>query len=136
MNQYTVLYEGWQMQCCGAPFDVGDKIQWLVFKVDEDEIKLPVYGEKIDYCYEAHSSDYSKLLMLSGVVKNIRALYCKYEPSAKNPQYLIPVSGFTVIKTHADGWEKPIANSKFSDYIIDLIDIKIRAAKQSEVTFK
>ncbi len=32
MKKYcTVLYEGWQMQCCGQPFGIGDMVKWDVF---------------------------------------------------------------------------------------------------------
>ncbi|WP_317196101.1 MULTISPECIES: DUF6578 domain-containing protein [Bacteroides] len=26
-NYYTVLYEGWQMQCCGQPFSINDMVR-------------------------------------------------------------------------------------------------------------
>lgn len=122
------------MQCCGEPFKTGDTVQWLVYKCKS--INLPIESESIDYVYEAHSSDYQKLLMLSGIVTDIRALYCNYEASPDNAQLLVPISGFTVKTDSADGWENPINTSKFSDYIVELNNIKIRAAEQAEVTFR
>lgn len=134
MNPCTVLYAGWQMQCCGDPFKIGDSVRWLVLKCKN--LSLPIDIESIDYAYEAHSSDYRGLFMLNGIVTDIRALYCNYEVSPDNPQLLIPVSGFTINTDHADGWEKSIGSSKFSDYIVNLKNITIRPAEQSEVTFK
>lgn len=28
MESCVVSYDSWQMQCCGDPFSVGDKIEW------------------------------------------------------------------------------------------------------------
>ena len=28
MSECTIYYESWQLQCCGAPFSIGDKVEW------------------------------------------------------------------------------------------------------------
>lgn len=36
MKKYcTVLYEGWQMQCCGQPFSIDDMVKWDVFVLNK-----------------------------------------------------------------------------------------------------
>lgn len=52
----SVFYESWQMECCGKAFYKGDNVKWLVYKTDR--LNTPVDIGKIDYCYEAHSSEW------------------------------------------------------------------------------
>lgn len=133
LNQCIVLFEDWQMQCCGTPFKVGDTVRWLVLKWFNKNI--PVNVGTIDYYYEAHDSNYKTLFMLNGVVSDIRALHYKYEESSNNPNVKVPVSGLTVNVDSADGWDEPIEGLPFSEYIVKLEDVNIRDAKKSEVTF-
>jgi hypothetical protein len=122
------------MQCCGVPFKIGDTVRWLVLKMDLNNI--PVDVGTINYYYEAHSSDYKHLLMLTGSVHEIRALHYEYGESPNNPKMMIPVSGHTVKVDCADGWDKPFEGLPFSAYIVCLNDVNVRAAEKSEVTFK
>lgn len=133
MNQCIVLYDDWQMQCCGTPFKIRDTVSWLVLKWACNNI--PVYVETIDYYYEAHDSDYKTLFMLNGVVSEIKALHYKYEESLENPNVNVPVSGLIVNVYSADGWDEAIEGLLFNAYIVKLKDVNIRAAKKSEVTF-
>lgn len=133
LNKCIVLYDDWQMQCCGTPFKVGDTVRWLVLKMDSDNI--PVNVGAIDYYYEAHDSDYKTLFMLNGVVSEIRSLHYKYEESPNNPNVNIPVLGLTVNVDSADGWNEPLEGLPFSAYIVKLEDVNIRAVIKSEVTF-
>ena len=48
----TVFYAVWQMQCCGTPFSIGDKVEWTV--LSNNAFNSPVDIGKIDYCYDAH----------------------------------------------------------------------------------
>jgi len=118
LNQCIVLYDDWQIQCCGAPFKIGDTVSWLVLKWDYDNI--PVNVGTIDYCYEAHDTNYKTLFMLNGFVSEIivRALHYKYEESPNNPNVNVPVSGHTVDVDSADGWDEPIEGLPFSAYIL------------------
>lgn len=52
----NVFYESWQMECCGTAFSVGDTVKWLVYKAEQ--LNTPVDIGEINYCYEAHSSDW------------------------------------------------------------------------------
>lgn len=130
MNQCIVLYEDWQMQCCGVPFKIGDTVRWLVLKSDLNNI--PVDVGTINYYYEAHSSDYKHLLMLTGVIIEIRALHYKYEESPNNPKMMIPVSGLTVKVDSADGWDEPFEELPLSAYIVSLNDVNVRAAENQK----
>lgn len=60
----TVFYESWQMECCGTGFSVDDRVKWLVNKIKQP-ITVGNIGE-INYCYEAHSSDWQNIFVLEG----------------------------------------------------------------------
>lgn len=128
----VVLYEDWQMQCCGEPFKIGDTVKWIVSKTDSNEI--PVDVGIINYYYETHSSDYKELFILCGIVDKIRALYYKYE-ELPNSKINIPVDGLTLNIDSADGGDEPLEKLDFSAYIVSLNNINIRPAEESEVTF-
>lgn len=36
MGLWHVFYENWQMECCGRPFKVGDKVSWPLLFTDAD----------------------------------------------------------------------------------------------------
>ena len=133
----VVLISGWEMQCCGTPFSVGDYIKWLASKWGEGYI-APEGVVKIDYCYDEHSSDWQKLFTIAGKVVEIRATYEKFVPNPDNGKYLMRAAGETEIKktTYADGWDKDIDGKNFDCYVVNLEDVSISSAKQSEVTFQ
>lgn len=47
------------MDCCGTAFCENDRIQWLVYECGS--LNTPVSVGRIDYCYEAYSSDWTRL---------------------------------------------------------------------------
>lgn len=91
MNKCIVFYENWQKQCCGKDFSNSNKIKWLV--CDGSEIKLSIKVDNIDYCYEAHSSNYKNLFVLEGTIDWIKAFYEKYEITKDIPRMKIGVDG-------------------------------------------
>ena len=96
-NKCTVFYEIWQMQCCGKPFAVGDRIKWVVTNDTEDILSAVNLG-KIDYCYEAHTNK-GRFWALQGKVERIFILYQKYEPEKNKPNFSVPVQG-KLIEVH------------------------------------
>ena len=72
---YKVYYEMWQMECCGEPFSVGDTVKWLVQKAEF--IDMPIDVSDIPYCYQAHSSEWKKQIMLTPLVhqQNVTSLF-------------------------------------------------------------
>lgn len=65
--QCVVFYEGWQIECCGTAFSIGDAIKWPVGK--GTQLNTPVKVATIDYCYEAHDSNWKKLFVLEGSLR-------------------------------------------------------------------
>lgn len=130
-----VFYEGWQMECCGSPFTIGDSISWLVLK-DPDLNAPAVDLGKIDYCYEAHSSAWEELFVLTGKVELIDILYQNYERSKENPRYLVPVGGMLVSAENTEDFEEDHDGMKATGYVVTLSGIAVRPARKEEVTFK
>ena len=130
----TVFYDSWQMECCGTPFSVGDIVKWLVLKAEQ--LNTPVNVGAINYCYEAHSSDWQNIFVLEGKVETIKILYHSYAPSENNPRLLIPIGEKTIDAENAKGFDKKVDDMEASGYIVVLNEYAIRSAKKEEVTFK
>lgn len=129
-KRYRVLYDDWQMQCCGKPFTIGDRVEWLVRLPAEPKTSVDV--GKIDYCYEAHDSK-AELFRLNGYVVKITGLYEKFVPSYKLPsgiqmfegvdgelRELGSVSPRSEFLHSAAGWGRRDDDYEISGYIIEL----------------
>ena len=79
-----IHYEGWQMECCGDPFKIGDHVEWRVGKMSTDESDvLGEYGDmKVDYFEDHHDisekTTQAKFEHISGRVASIKSLYNIY----------------------------------------------------------
>ncbi len=133
MKKCTVLYEAWQMKCCGDPFCKNDVVKWLVCKAGNLITGIDI-GE-VDYCYEAHSSEWTNLYVLEGIVEEIKILYEKHAPSKNNPNLLVPISGELVEAEKVEGFEE-WDDMQASGYLVLLKEYTIRPAEKSEVSFK
>lgn len=134
MNKCIVFYETWQMECCGTDFLIGDTIKWLVYKCNH--LNTPVDVGKVEYCYEAHDSNWEKIFVLEGKVEKIQILYEKYEPSKENPKLLKPVNGMLIKSEVARGFDKSFDGMEASGYVVEVSNYTIRPAKKEEVTFR
>lgn len=123
-NECIVFYESWQMECCGEPFSTGDIVKWLVYKTDSLNTSVDI--GKIDYCYEAHSSEWSDILVLEGKVDKIKILYEKYMPSQSNPQLLLPVDGQIIETDSAEGFDEKIGDMEACGYIVTIREYTVR----------
>ncbi|MDE7399052.1 MAG: hypothetical protein K2N06_05935 [Oscillospiraceae bacterium] len=120
-----VFYNCWEMQCCGDPFKIDDTIRWTVVK----ERQLMLSGDTtlgdLDYFYEAHDHT-AELFNFTGVVKRIWGLYEKFEPSDKDPNFLlIPIHGELIEIDSVDGWEEPIGELEITGYVVELEDCSV-----------
>lgn len=70
--QTTVYYEGWQMDCCGKPFAVGDIVEWNC----NDYVDTDGLISTVEYIYEAHEvAKYE----IKGKVNQIEAVTFEYK---------------------------------------------------------
>lgn len=75
MDDMTVVWvDGWQMQCCGEPFSVGDTIRWTVGEpLSTTHVGLiPSIGIKVDHTEEHHGSATAAVV---GTVQSIRLVH-------------------------------------------------------------
>jgi len=66
-----VVYDGWQYDCCGEPFKVGDNVTWISTAYEDSFDYLRGKDNKniqIDYYYEGCAGGYG---ILNGKVKKI-----------------------------------------------------------------
>lgn len=132
MKKYcTVLYEGWQMQCCGQPFSIGDIVRWDVFAFNKT---LTDVNQAIEYIYDAHYETSDGLLILQGTIHQISAIYTKYKSPADNSRLLIPVSSLLRSVVKADGYEAEIDGMTFNSYIVVLRDVGIKEVADKQHT--
>ena len=124
---YTVLYETWQMQCCGEPFRIGDEIEWLVIESPED-LRVPE-GVTVDYYYDAHDDNWERISVITGTVTGIDVLYEKFVDGESAADKSIKAES-------VDGYEQELGDYSATAYMVQLADISIRKAKREEVTFK
>lgn len=123
----VVLYQDWQMDCCGTPFRPGDRVEWPVVvwnsqPVDNNTFDPVSIVGPIDYLYEAHGCESDTLFTLTGTVDRLEGLYCEYITVGQRPKVLVPVSGILREMDVAKGFEEPVDGLEFSDYIVHLKD--------------
>ena len=120
----TVFYEDWQMQCCGDPFKIGDKVEWLVISQPKPTFMIDVGN--IDYCYEAHEPNSSILKELTGTVVAIKHLYRQLSPSPENEKWLECTKELLVDATSATGWEQTADGMCIGGYVVTVDNYQIQ----------
>lgn len=135
LEKCVVFYECWQMECCGNPFSKGDTVKWLVVENEEGCLSTPVDTGQIDYIYEAHSAEWTKLFVFEGEVEEIKILYEKCMPSKNNAKLLEAVGGKLVASGTAKGFDKKIDGMDASGYIVSLAKCTVRPAEKRDVIF-
>ena len=121
------------MECCGTAFSIGDAIKWPVGK--GTQLNTPVKVATIDYCYEAHDSNWQKLFVLEGVVENIKILYQRYAAASEDSRLMAPVCGEIVEVNSAKGFEK-FNGMEAVGYIVTLKEYIVRPAGKEDITYQ
>ena len=142
MDTYHILYEDWQMQCCGIEFSTGGTVRWPVAKWDTswnddwDLAFMQLSLGTVGYVYDAHSSKYEELSIVEGIVDKIYAIYASLEPHSTDSKMNIRLPRIAISVNHADGWDEDVDSYTFSSYFVILKDSVIRQATQTDITFK
>ena len=141
MDTCFVLYEDWQMQCCGKRFGIKQTVTWPVLKFDARYIAdwwyLPFLSlslGEITYLHEAHKKYCQDFLLIEGVVEKIYAIYAAREPHPTEPKANIRIPKLAVPADYADGWHKDINGLELNAYFIALNDYTIRPALPADLT--
>lgn len=120
-DSIVVLYECWQMECCGIPFTVGCKIKWPVAKTF-DRIGVPA-SQQIDFIYDAHSDDFNGIITLEGTVADLKILCNRYMLTENDGRKVyVPVDGEVFPLESAEGFEKKIGDLIPTCYIVTVKD--------------
>ena len=120
----NVFYEAWQIQCCGKPFKIGDRVRWsCVLPTDKEKA---VCGHKIDFNEEHHGNETHSIV---GTITDIWSVTQIDFPSKKS--YEFDASKLTLAKLiSADGYEseKKATDDNyfiFWGYIVTMKDVEI-----------
>jgi len=133
MDSCTIYYDSWQLQCCGEPFSVGEKVEWTC--------KMPegfknAHGVIIDFEEDHHGF---ATHTITGNVAKITAERSEF-PKGKREVWYEKVDVIRDELQHADGWESELKDDEttertFWGYIVELKDVVVKPmenTKQSE----
>lgn len=120
----VVNYDSWQLQCCGEPFSVGDKVEWTC-KIPKKGYNR--HGIKIDFWEEHHGEGTHTII---GTVTKIIAERSESDANEKTIIY----EDVDIIRDelqHADGWESEYESDEtvrrdFFGYIVELKDVTLK----------
>jgi hypothetical protein len=120
-----VWIDYWQMDCCGDPFRVGDRIQWEGYVTPNgfrDDVLGPLLASTVTHAQEHHESDHPGSVALTGTVTGIKAVYCKWVPSAENQRIRVvaPGSGRIFEWEEAEAFQQPIDGLDWNGYLVDV----------------
>jgi hypothetical protein len=118
-----VWVDGWQMQCCGEPFEVAEAVSWWTSSEVHRDYLSVVVGEKmaaeITHYEDHHDVSDGGTTLIVGTVRTIEAVSCRF--AVQGPAFH-PVPGTAVIepRSSADGWEKEDGELNFLGYIVTI----------------
>jgi hypothetical protein len=122
----VVWIDGWQMQCCGAPFAVGSQVAWALGESDRDWLETVLstdVQQTVDMAEDHHGALPADTRQTRASVTRIRAVHCRYASRpGHDPRTLYPVSGSGVLSDlkSADGWTRDCGDVQFAGYLVDL----------------
>lgn len=129
MDVCAIYYESWQMQCCGDPFSVGEKVEWTCHKSD---IKL-AHGIILDFDEDHHGFATHSI---TGIVTKIIAERSE-TPKGSRPLWYDRIQTIQEEIQSANGWESVLKDDEKTDrefwgYIVYLKDVTVKLLKDEE----
>ncbi|MEP7764228.1 DUF6578 domain-containing protein [Sanguibacter sp. 25GB23B1] len=120
-----IWVDGWQMQCCGEPFSVGDVVAWHVDDPDSEWLSAalgPEMAQRVAYAEERHSESPDDLPLQRGSVIAIHAAFSEYAPISADSTALYPVKGSAVLREvpRADGSDRLESGATFNGYVVEV----------------
>lgn len=130
MNECTVYYESWQIQCCGKPFSVGEKVEWTC-KFPSDYKNA--HGIIIDFIEEHHGFPTHRI---TGTVTKILAERSEF-PKGEKEVWYERVQTIQEELQHADGKESvkkddETTENTFWGYIVELHDVTVKPLAEDD----
>jgi hypothetical protein len=103
-----VWIDSWQMQCCGDEFSVGSMVTWSATPVTDRswfESFLEQDTAALITHHGEHHSDFVGMVEVQGLVRSIRAVYCRYSVKDR-VSHPVARSATVERRESADGWEE------------------------------
>ncbi len=124
MDECTIYYEAWQLQCCGEPFTVGDTVEWTCVMPEEYK---NAHGIIIDLVEEHHGF---ATHTVTGIVTRIIAERSEF-PKGKREVWYKKARTIKEELKRADGWEMDLKGDEttertFWGYIVELKDAIVK----------
>jgi hypothetical protein len=125
----VVWVASWQMECCGDPFSVGDRVVWTVDReVDDDWFAAalgPEAAARITHSEEHHSDRQEDLPTVAGQVLSIVRAWGAYGPRNEGDRthYPLPGSERFVGVHESDGPERhAFSELTFNGWIVEVAE--------------
>lgn len=120
-----IWVDGWQMQCCGESFSVGDVVAWRLDDPDTDWLEAALgteMAQRVAYSEERHSESPDDLPLRRGSVIAIHAAFCEYGPTSDDSTALYPVPGSGIVRevSRADGSDRIESSARFNGYAVEV----------------
>lgn len=122
----VISYAAWQIQCCGEPFSVGEKVDWTCKLTAGTEN----HGIMVDFLEEHHGQETHRI---TGRVAKIVAERSENPGGTKVVDY---ETANTILKEiqYADGWESELESTQkiehtFWGYFVTLEDVTVKPLK-------
>ncbi len=117
----NIYYEGWQIQCCGEPFKIGERVHWTGESYDYD---IKDFHINFNEDHHAHQS-----LNIEGTVTRIVAVTSEEEPNKRSYSFEEVNLLFEDIQ-EADGYESEKEDTDkihfiFWGYIVTLQNVEV-----------
>lgn len=130
IKECIIYYESWQIQCCGEPFSVGDKIEWTCRMPYETK---NAHGVIIDFEEEHHGFPTHTI---TGSVSKIIAERSEFPKGLRQVWY----DKADIIREElqtADGWESDIKEDDTTDrtfwgYVVELKDAIVKPIEKED----
>jgi hypothetical protein len=102
MGLWRVFYAGWQMECCGTPFSVGDEVSWQLLLVPGEEPASRLTGPA---GHVAGATDGIRVVQEAGLTVALSE-DPEPRPAGSRPADPGPVrrSGLLSVETHGGAW--------------------------------
>ena len=119
--------DGWQMECCGRPFRVGDVVEWTL-SADMDlgwlaDVLGPDVASQIASCEDHHGALPEDTPVTRGKVRAIQAVRWRYGArpgGSARTLYPVPGTGKLASVERAAGRESQTGEACFAGYLVDL----------------
>lgn len=123
----VVWVDAWQMECCGDPFAVGDRVVWTVDRMVGDgwfaSALGPDMAARLTHVEEHHADEHEDLPEVSGRVLSIIRAWGAYGPQCPGDQVHVPLPGSArfIDVDRSDGPERhAFSDITFHGWVVEL----------------